>query len=106
MEINLYLMVHSTVLKFENIWLSSTLIIIRKPNVWRTDGHDDLYIPRLSSSGGIKETVSDTRCSRRVSIACSVNDTFQELWAEILNSDGQQFKLYDQNEHQLWPRIF
>jgi len=29
-EINLYLMVHSIVLKFEKIWLSGTLIIIRK----------------------------------------------------------------------------
>jgi hypothetical protein len=31
MELNRYLMVHSTVLKFENIWLSHTLNIIRKP---------------------------------------------------------------------------
>jgi hypothetical protein len=38
-------MVHSIVLKFEKIWLSGTLIIIRKPKVWRTDGHEDPYIP-------------------------------------------------------------
>jgi len=30
-ELNLYLMVHNIVLKFENIWLSHTLNIIRKP---------------------------------------------------------------------------
>jgi hypothetical protein len=30
-ELNLYLMVHSIVLKFENIWLSHTLNIIRNP---------------------------------------------------------------------------
>ena len=29
-ELNLYLMVHSIVLKFEKIWLSGTLNIIRK----------------------------------------------------------------------------
>jgi len=36
-------MVHSNVWKFEKIWLSGTLIIIRKPSV--TDGHEDPYIP-------------------------------------------------------------
>ena len=30
-KLNLYFMVYSIVLKFENIWLSSTLNIIRKP---------------------------------------------------------------------------
>ena len=30
-ELNLYVMVHSLVLKFEKIWLSHTLKIIRKP---------------------------------------------------------------------------
>ena len=30
-ELNLYLMVHSIVLKFEKIWLSHTLNIIQKP---------------------------------------------------------------------------
>ena len=30
-ELNLYLMVHSISLKFEKIWLSHTLNIIRKP---------------------------------------------------------------------------
>jgi hypothetical protein len=30
-ELNLYLMVHSIELKFEKIWLSTTLNIIRKP---------------------------------------------------------------------------
>jgi hypothetical protein len=30
-ELNLYLVVHSIVLKFEKIWLSGTLNIIRKP---------------------------------------------------------------------------
>jgi hypothetical protein len=30
-EFNLYLMIHSIVLKFEKIWLSVTVIIIRKP---------------------------------------------------------------------------
>jgi hypothetical protein len=34
-------MVHSNVWKFEKIWLSGILIIIRKPKVWRTDGHED-----------------------------------------------------------------
>jgi hypothetical protein len=54
--LNLYCMVHSNVWKFDKIWLSSTLIIIRKPKVWWTDRHGDPYIPppRLSSSGGIK----------------------------------------------------
>jgi len=42
-ELNLYLMVHSIVLKFEKIWLSGTLIIIRKPSV--TDGRTDMRIP-------------------------------------------------------------
>jgi hypothetical protein len=31
-KFNLYLMVHSIVLKFEKIWLSHTLNIIRKPS--------------------------------------------------------------------------
>jgi hypothetical protein len=49
-------MVYSIVLKFEKIWLSDTLIIIRKPNVWRTDGwtdgHDDPFIsPTLVERG-------------------------------------------------------
>jgi hypothetical protein len=39
----------SNVWKFEKIWFSGTFIIIQKP----TDGHEDPYIPRLSSSGGI-----------------------------------------------------
>jgi hypothetical protein len=30
-ELNLYVMVHSIVLKFENVWLSYTLNIIWKP---------------------------------------------------------------------------
>ena len=38
-------MVHSNVWKFEKIWLSGTLIIIRKPKVWWTDRHEDPYIP-------------------------------------------------------------
>ena len=58
-------MVHSIVLKFEKIWLSGTLIIIRKPKVWRTDGrtngHDDPYIhPTLVERGykkGIKKNI-------------------------------------------------
>jgi hypothetical protein len=37
-ELNLYFMVHSNVWKYEKIWLSGTLIIIRKPKVWWTDG--------------------------------------------------------------------
>jgi hypothetical protein len=37
--------VHSNVWKFKKIWLSGTLIIIRKPQVWRTDGHEDPYVP-------------------------------------------------------------
>ena len=53
-KLNLYFMVHSNVWKFEKIWLSGTLIIIRKLKVWRTNGHEDPYKPRLSSSGGIK----------------------------------------------------
>jgi hypothetical protein len=38
-------MVHNNVWKFEKIWLSSTLIIIQKPKEWRTNGHEDHYIP-------------------------------------------------------------
>jgi hypothetical protein len=41
--LNLYFMVHSNVWKLEKIWLSGTLIIIRKPKVWRADGHEDPY---------------------------------------------------------------
>jgi hypothetical protein len=64
-ELNLYLMVHSIVLKFEKIWLSGTLIIIWKPKV--TDGRTDMRIPiysRLSSSGGIiiKKKAEDLTC--------------------------------------------
>jgi len=46
-------MVYSIVLKFEKIWLSGTLIIIRKPKVWQTDERTwgSLYTPRLSPSG-------------------------------------------------------
>ena len=51
-------MVHSIVLKFEKIWLSITLIIIRKPKVWRMDGrtdrHEDPYIPPDSRRAGYK----------------------------------------------------
>ena len=51
---NLYWMVHSIVLKFEKIWLSGTLIIIRKPKVWWTDRHGDPYIhPLLFMRGGV-----------------------------------------------------
>jgi hypothetical protein len=46
-ELILYFMGDSNVWKFEKIWFSGTFIIIRKP----TDGHEDPYIPRLSSSG-------------------------------------------------------
>ena len=55
-EINLYLMVHSIVLKFEKIWLSRTLIIIRKPSVMDepTDEHEDPYIPLTLVERGIK----------------------------------------------------
>ena len=45
-------MVYSNVWKFEKIWLSGTLIIIRKPKVWRTDVRIPIY-HRLSSSGSI-----------------------------------------------------
>jgi hypothetical protein len=45
-------MIHSNVWKFEKIWLSSTLIIIRKPKVWWTDGHEDPYIPPSSLDNG------------------------------------------------------
>jgi hypothetical protein len=38
-------MVHSNVRKFEKILLSGTLIIIRKPKVWRMDGYEDPYLP-------------------------------------------------------------
>jgi hypothetical protein len=46
-KLSLYLMVHSIVSKFEKIWLSGTLIIIRKSSVMdgRTNGHEDPYIP-------------------------------------------------------------
>jgi hypothetical protein len=58
-------MVHSIVLKFEKIWLSGTLIIIRKPKVWRTDerkdGHEDSYIPPTIVEGGYKYTPDSRR---------------------------------------------
>jgi hypothetical protein len=41
-KLNLYFIVHSNVWKFEKIWLSGILITIRKPKVWRTDGHEVL----------------------------------------------------------------
>ena len=54
-------MVHKNVWKFENIWLSGTLIIIRKPEVWRTDGrtdgHEDPYIPPTLVKPGDKKYV-------------------------------------------------
>jgi len=46
-------MVYSIVLKFEKIWLSGTLITIRKPKGWQTDMRIPIY-PRLSSSRGIQ----------------------------------------------------
>jgi hypothetical protein len=39
-KLNLNFMVHSNLWKFEKIWFSGTLIIIRKPKVWRTNGHE------------------------------------------------------------------
>jgi hypothetical protein len=39
--------------EFEKIWLSGTLIIIRKPKVWRTDMRIPIY-SWLSSSGDIR----------------------------------------------------
>jgi hypothetical protein len=54
-KLNLYFMLHSNVWKFENIWLSGTLIIIRKPKVWRTDGHEDPYIPQTLVERGYNE---------------------------------------------------
>ena len=56
-KFNLYFMVHGNVWKFEKIWLSGTLIIIRKPKVWRTDMRIPIY-SWLSSSGGIKSTIT------------------------------------------------
>jgi len=56
-------MVHSNVSKFEKICLSGTLIIIRKPKVWRTNRRTDMRIPiypRLSSSVGIKNHQNTT----------------------------------------------
>jgi hypothetical protein len=51
-KFNLYLMVHSNVWKFEKIWLSGTLIIIRKPKVWWMDGQEDpLYTPDSRRAG-------------------------------------------------------
>jgi hypothetical protein len=54
-ELNLYLMVHSIILKFEKIWLSSTLIILYGNQ--KCDGRTDERIPiyrRHSSSGGME----------------------------------------------------
>ena len=47
-------MVHNNVWKFEKIWLSGTLIITRKPKVWRTDGHEDPFIPPTLVEQGYK----------------------------------------------------
>jgi hypothetical protein len=59
-------MVHRNVWNFEKIWLIGTLIIIRKPKVWRTDMRIPLYL-RLSSIGGIK-TVHNTMKKRVVRV--------------------------------------
>jgi len=55
-------MVHSNVWKFEKIWLRGTLIIIQKPKVWRTDGHEDPYIPSTLVDRGYKNegTINST----------------------------------------------
>jgi len=63
-KLNLYFMVHSNVWKFQKIWLSGSLIIIRKPKVWRTNGQTDMRIPiypRLSSIGDIKMSETSAR---------------------------------------------
>ena len=49
-KFNLYFMLHSNVWK---IWLSGTLIIIRKPKVWWTDGHEDPFIPQTLVERGV-----------------------------------------------------
>jgi hypothetical protein len=56
---NLYFMVHGNVWKLEKIWLSGTLIIIRKPKVWRTDGRTDGQTEKGHNSGtvNVKYTV-------------------------------------------------
>jgi hypothetical protein len=91
-KLNLYFMVHSNVWKFEKIWLSSTLIIIRKPKVWRTDGrtnvHEDPYIPpppRLSAGVYKPNTVKpahDVTSIKRSSFPCPVIENF--TWIEPL----------------------
>jgi hypothetical protein len=49
-KLNLYFMVHSNVWNFEKIWLSGTLIIIRKPKVSQTDERTwgSLYTPDIN----------------------------------------------------------
>jgi hypothetical protein len=49
-------MVHSIVWKFEKIWVSGTLIIIRKRTNERTDRHEDPYILSTLVERGIKKT--------------------------------------------------
>ena len=53
-QINLYFIVHSNVWKFEKIWLSSTLIIIWKPKMWRMDMRIPIYPPTLVERGYTK----------------------------------------------------
>jgi len=49
-------MVYSIVLKFEKIWLSGTLITIRKPKGWRMDRQTwgSLYTPDSRRAGVYK----------------------------------------------------
>ena len=52
-ELDLYLMVHSIVFKFEKIWLSGTLKLLsgNQKCDGRTNGHEDPYTPPTRRAG-------------------------------------------------------
>jgi hypothetical protein len=66
-------MVHSNVWKLEKIWLSGTLIIIRKPKVWRTNEHEDPYIPPTLVERGYKNIYQQNQYRTRKYIICILN---------------------------------
>ena len=72
-ELNLYLMIHRIVLKFEKIWLSHTLNIIRKPKVpifYEKKGHN-------SGTVNVKYTVIEHNLYLMVH---SIVLKFEKIW--------------------------
>ena len=67
-------MVHSNVWKFAKIWLNGTLIIIRKPKVWRTNRHEDPYIPPTLVERGYNNDRCELMCSGSVFSFCSIGN--------------------------------